>query len=169
MNDNNILRKRNSELSKEHDKITKTLEEFSNFSLQQKDQSPDEIILQKTLNYPPDFIFYYLHLKNVQRNNPHYVGNRYNDDIIIQQNPSIKELNLPFPYVHQYMYGILSFIPQYWYHIIEQFFNLPSYHTSILCRQRIQKRERFSLEILKSSLLSNSDGVYSRNVENANK
>ena len=118
---------------------------------------PPDIILDKTLVFPDKFLFFYLHQKNVERNIPGSRGNRYNDNKTIQFAPNIVKLKLPFPYVYQYMYGILSFIPQYWYHIIEKFFNLPCYHTAVSCRKRIQQREEFSLEILKSTLFSKKE------------
>ena len=111
------------------------------------------IILQKTLVNPSDFILYYLHFKNVEHNAPHNRQNRYSDNYSeLIQSPHFQSLELPFPNVTCYIYGVLSFLRPFWYDILQPIFHLPCYKTAIACRHKIQELENFSLDMLKPKI-----------------
>lgn len=131
-----------------------------NLLLQEKIEffSKESDLKQKTIDDPENFIFLYLHLKNVEHNEPGNRGNYYSDDYFeIKDSPNLPHLNLPFPYVHKYMYGILSFMPQFWYQIIQKLFNIPCYNTALKCRRDIQQKENCPLDNIKSTLLKIND------------
>ena len=140
----------NQQLSEEH-QIQQLSEEHQIQQLSRKQllnryMHPQVNPLIEYINSPHPNVFLFLHMQNALLNKSGSTGNRYDDHIEInyqfQVFQNLKSI-LPFPNVSKYEYAILSYMPPYWYHIFEQLFNIPSYHTVLSYRNNIQIDEGF--------------------------
>ena len=140
--------KLNKQIEKLNERIEFLEDQYSQLEMTLLKEHKEHILFpffKKAYDDPKNFLFLYIHLTNVFKNKASSNGNRYYGEIgEIQDTTQFKELKIPSHDLQMYMYSILSFIPEYWYNIIAQFFCLPSHRTAITYRRKLQESENLS-------------------------
>ena len=113
-------------------------------------------LIQENLNsnYQTNFFFIY-HLSHFMTNQLHSKGNNWNSDLF--DNYIEKQFNMNSEDFSNIFYGLISFLPEYWFNIFRQFFILPSLNT---CKD---KRKQV-IETLKISPEAISQAQYNKDI-----
>lgn len=82
-------------------------------------------------------IFLLTHLSFLEGNQPHNHGNRWNK---IKPTYKTDKIKCDPSELHLYMYSIISFLPEYWFNILQVMFHLPSLNTCKSMRKKLMKK-----------------------------
>ena len=106
------------------------------------------VIAENLLSSPKSLFFAY-HISQFVHNKPGNKNNQWNTSYLKEKIE--KQFKMNCDDFSDYFYGLLSFIPEYWFHIIEQIFNLPSLSTCIRKRESLIQKLQLSPAIVSTA------------------